>query len=119
LGLLQHQLRSVLSPLCTHVKGRGGVKGTVRDLRRQVGSYRFVARFDIASYYDFMQHRTLHGLLDNAGVGIPLPDLERQYLEIPDLKHTGQGMEPALTGSGSMCHDGPDGFGAVWVPWFL
>jgi hypothetical protein len=55
-------------------------------------SYHFVVRFDIASYYDSMQHRTLLGLLDSAGVGVPLLELVRQYLESPDLKHTGRGM---------------------------
>ena len=90
--LLQDRLRPFLSPRCTHVKGRGGVKGTVRALVRQVGSYRFAARFDIASYYDSMQHHTLIELLNDIGVGKPLLNIVRQYLEIPDPGQTGKGM---------------------------
>ena len=26
-------------PLCTHIKGRGGIKGTVRSLRKKAGFY--------------------------------------------------------------------------------
>ena len=92
LHLLQDRLRPVLSPRCTHVKGRGGVKGTVRTLRRQVGSYRFVARFDIASYYDSMQHHILIGLLSDIGVDKPVLSIVRQYLEIPDRNRTSKGM---------------------------
>ncbi len=32
--LLQDRLKPVLSPRCTHVKGRAGVKGTVRKALR-------------------------------------------------------------------------------------
>jgi hypothetical protein len=51
-----------------------------------------VARFDIASYYNSMQHETLMGLLDEAGVDETLRPLVQQYLELPDLDHTGRGM---------------------------
>ncbi len=92
LGLLRNRLNNALSPHCRHIKGRGGLKGAVRELVRRVGAFRFVARFDIASYYNSMQHGTLMGLLDDAKVDRPLMNLVRQYLEIPDLNHTGRGM---------------------------
>jgi hypothetical protein len=47
--LLRDRMKTVLSRHCTHVKDRGGVKCAVRGLARQVGDFRFVARFDIAS----------------------------------------------------------------------
>ena len=90
--LLRDRMKTVLSRDCTHVKGRGGVKGTVRGLARQVGDFRFVARFDIASYYDSMQHHVLFNLLVQTGMEEPLCALVRQYLELPDLNLTGRGM---------------------------
>jgi RNA-directed DNA polymerase len=51
-----------------------------------------VARFDIAAYYDSMQHETIMGLLDTAGVDETLRSLVQQYLALPDLNHTGRGM---------------------------
>ncbi|MCP4212234.1 MAG: hypothetical protein GY764_12250, partial [Halieaceae bacterium] len=92
LCILRDRLKNVPSPHCRHVKGRGGVKGAVRELVRRAGAFRFVARFDIASYYNSMRHETLMGLLDEAGVDETLHRLVRQYLDPPDLNHTGRGM---------------------------
>lgn len=92
LHLLQDRMKTVLSHHCTHVKGRGGVKGAVRGLARQVGDFRFVARFDIAAYYDSMQHHVLLNLLVQAGIDEPLCVLVLQYLESPDLTRSGCGM---------------------------
>ena len=92
LRLLQDRLKPVLSPRCTHVKGRGGAKGTVRGLVKHIGDFRFVARFDIASDYDSIQHRLLLDLLDKVSVGESLRALVRQYLEAPDLKGASRGM---------------------------
>jgi hypothetical protein len=92
LRLLQDRLEPVLSPRCTHVKGHGGVKGTVKGLVKHIGAFRFMARFDIASYYDSIQHRTLLDLLDKVGVEESLRALVRQYLEAPDLNRTRRGM---------------------------
>ncbi len=89
---LRDQLKNVLSFHCRHVKGRGGLKGAVRELARRVGSFRFVARFDIAAYYDSMQHETIMGLLDTAGVDETLRSVVQQYLALPDLNQTGRGM---------------------------
>ncbi len=92
LSTLRDQLKNVLSFHCRHVKGRGGLKGAVRELARRTGSFRFVARFDIAAYYDSMQHETIMDLLDTAGVDEILRSVVQQYLALPDLNHTGRGM---------------------------
>ena len=84
LGLLRNRLKNVMSPHCRHIKGRGGVKGAVRELVRRVGAFRFVARFDVASYYDSMEHHRLLKLLEQAGVDETLRALVQQYLELPD-----------------------------------
>jgi len=59
---------------------------------KQAGAFRFVARFDISSYYDSMQHQILLNLLVRAGADEPLGALVQQYLEAPDLSHSGRGM---------------------------
>jgi hypothetical protein len=69
-----------------------GVKGAVKGLVQHINAFRFAARFDIASYYDSIQHHTLLDLLDKAGVEESFRALVRQYLELPDQKRTGRGM---------------------------
>ena len=56
LNLLRHDLKPVLSRRCKHLKGHGGVKGTVRYLRRVVHRYAYVARFDVVAYYESVDH---------------------------------------------------------------
>ena len=56
-------VQSLLTPHCTHVKNRGGVKGSVRWLYRILGKFKFVGRFDIASYYNSINHRQLLNLI--------------------------------------------------------
>ncbi|MDP6377469.1 MAG: hypothetical protein QF921_07820 [Pseudomonadales bacterium] len=68
LDLLRHDLKPVLSRRCKHLKGHGGVKGTVRHLERIADRYTYVARFDVVSYYESVDHRLLLGLLDGAGI---------------------------------------------------
>ena len=53
------QLKSYLSLRCTHVKGRGGAKASVWFAQAIAGQYRYVARFDIRSYYESMNHAVL------------------------------------------------------------
>ena len=72
LDLLRHDLKPVLSRRCKHLKGHGGVKGTVRYLRRVVHRYAYVARFDVVAYYESVDHALLLGLLDRAGIGADL-----------------------------------------------
>lgn len=91
-GCLYSPPEHVLSPHCAHVEGGGGVKGTIRCLARRAGGFRFVACFDIASYYDTMQHHKLLKLLEQAGMDPPLRALVQQYLELPDRHGTGRGM---------------------------
>jgi hypothetical protein len=41
---------------CTHLKGRGGLKGACRSLRAHQSSFRYVFKSDVASFYDSMNH---------------------------------------------------------------
>ena len=56
LDLLRHDLKPHLSRRCKHLKGHGGVKRTVRYLRRVVDRYRYVARIDVEAYYESVDH---------------------------------------------------------------
>ena len=49
---LHSELRRSLYRSCVHLKGHGGVKGALRRITRQQGSHRYVARFDVARYYE-------------------------------------------------------------------
>jgi RNA-directed DNA polymerase len=41
---------------CTHLKGRGGLKGACRALSAHLGNFRYVCKSDVASFYDSMNH---------------------------------------------------------------
>ena len=92
LDLLRHDLKPHLSRRCKHLKGHGGVKGTVRYLRRVVEHHTYVARFDVVAYYESVDHALLLGLLDRAGVDADLQRIVADYLALPDRCHTGKGM---------------------------
>ncbi len=86
------QLKSYLSLRCTHVKGRGGAKATVRFAQVMAGQYRYVARFDIRSYYESLNHSVLLKLLEDAGIDAAGYELVQDYLSLPDTKLKGCGM---------------------------
>ena len=44
---------------CTHIKGHGGLKATVRDVHRQLPHYAFVLRTDVKGYYASINHYLL------------------------------------------------------------
>jgi len=97
IALSQH-LTPLLSTLCTHTKSHGGVKGTIRALSSVIGNFSFVARFDVASYYDSIQHDILLAQLERVNVPKETLDVVRQYLGVPDTRGTGMG----LTAGGSL-----------------
>ena len=89
---LGKQLKSYLSLRCTHVKGRGGAKATVRFAQVMACRYRYVARFDIRSYYESMNHAVLLKLLEETDIDTESYELVSEYLSLPDMKLTGCGM---------------------------
>jgi RNA-directed DNA polymerase len=89
---LGKQLKAYLSLRCTHVKGRGGAKATVRFAQTMASQYRYVARFDIRSYYESMNHALLLKLLEETGIDTESYELVSDYLSLPDMKFTGCGM---------------------------
>ena len=92
LNLLRHDLKPTLSRRCKHLKGHGGVKGAVRYLNRIVDRYAYVARFDVVSYYESMDHGLLLGSLRQAGIGGDLGAIVTDYLALPDKPDTGKAM---------------------------
>lgn len=88
---LRVQLTDTLSPACTHVRGQGGVKGTVRFAQAMTARLPFVARFDIRSYYESIDHDVLLDQLRLAQVSPELAALVGEYLRVPDIHHTRRG----------------------------
>jgi hypothetical protein len=56
------------------------------------GQYRYVARFDIRSYYESMNHAVLLKLLEETDIDTESYELVSDYLSLPDMKFTGCGM---------------------------
>ena len=48
-----------ISPRCTHVKGHGGAKMAVRQVRHHLADNRFVLRTDVKSFYASIDHLLL------------------------------------------------------------
>ena len=92
LNLLRHDLKPALSRRCKHLKGHGGVKGAVRYLNRVIDRYAYVARFDVVSYYESMDHGLILKLLRQAGIGGDLKTIVADYLALPDKPHRGKAM---------------------------
>ena len=92
LNLLRHDLKPTLSRRCKHLKGHSGVKGAVRYLNRVVDRYAYVARFDVVSYYESMDHVLLLNSLRQAGIGGDLGAIVADYLALPDKPHRGKAM---------------------------
>ncbi len=74
------------------MKGRSGAKATVKFAQPMAGQYRYVARFDIRSYYESMNHSVLLRLLGDAGIDAESYELVNDYLSLPDMKLTDCGM---------------------------
>ena len=54
---LAHILPSL--PACTHLRGHGGLKATVRRVRKASPQHRYVCRTDVKSYYASIDHDKL------------------------------------------------------------
>jgi len=89
---LRDKIKSLMNPHCLHLKGRGGVKGGIRWLSHNLDKFTFVARFDVKSYYNSIQHKPLLAILNDLGVADEVFQVVKQYLEISDIWNYGQGM---------------------------
>ena len=81
---LSAQLKKHPGRLCAHVKGHGGVKASVRYTQRLCNHFGYVARFDIQSYYQSMDHQVLRTLLNTCQVTPFITSLVQEYLSLPD-----------------------------------
>ena len=91
-GKLQGELKPALSRSCMHLKGNGGVKRAVRIIMLQSRKFDWVGRFDIASYYESIDHHILLGLLEQVEVSESIRDVVSDYLRLPDKNGSGKGM---------------------------
>jgi RNA-directed DNA polymerase len=98
-GLLKHvktvlydQLKPHLSRRCSHIKGHGGVKLSVRYSQRLCNHFGYVARFDVKSYYSSMDHQIILNLLKQYQVTPAVISIVSEYLSLPDHNKSGKGM---------------------------
>lgn len=78
---LQPTLSRKLSPSCYHLQGRGGVKGSIQQIRDWItcDPPHFVARSDAKGYYANIGHSSLFRVLGDLGVDPPLITLISHY----------------------------------------
>jgi RNA-directed DNA polymerase len=98
-GLLKHvktvlydQLKPHLSRRCSHIKGHGGVKLSVRYSQRLCNHFGYVARFDVKSYYSSMDHQIILNLLKQYQATPAVIRIVSEYLSLPDQNNSGKGM---------------------------
>ena len=90
--VLSDQLKPHLSRRCSHIKGHGGVKLSVRYSQRLCNHFGYVARFDVRSYYKSMDHQIILNLLRQYNVTPAVISIVSEYLSHPDHNNTGKGM---------------------------
>jgi len=61
------------------------------NIQKQVLHYQFVARFDVASFYDSIDHAILLSQLEDTATPLPTIVVVSHYLTEPDITHTGVG----------------------------
>ena len=81
-----------ISRSCTNVRGHGGVKRSVVFVHARLRALPFIARFDIRSYYETMDHSVLNRIITDALVPPKLVSVVQEYLAVPDVRSTGRGM---------------------------
>jgi hypothetical protein len=81
-----------ISRTCTNVRGHGGVKRSVVLSHAHLRGLPFVARFDVRSYYESINHDVLLAIIAAAQVESRLAKTVEQYLAIPDVSGRGRGM---------------------------
>jgi len=60
--ILHHHLAPILARTCTHVKGHGGIQGTLNRVGRLLPHYAYVYRTDVKGYYGHIDHDILFDL---------------------------------------------------------
>jgi RNA-directed DNA polymerase len=90
--VLSDQLKPHLSRRCSHVKGNGGVKLSVRYSQRLCNNFGYVARFDVRSYYSSMDHQIILNLLRKYQVTPAVISIVSEYLSLPNHNKSGKGM---------------------------
>ncbi len=73
-----------------HLKGRGGIKGSVRCIQNHINQFPFVARFNVNSYYNSINHKILLGILKKLNVEYKVLNVITDYIQLPDKKQKGK-----------------------------
>ena len=91
-NVLYKQLKPYLSRRCSHIKGHGGVKLSVRYSQKLCNHFGYVGRFDVRSYYKSMDHRVILNLLRQYDIKPAVIGIVSEYLLHPDHSKSGKGM---------------------------
>jgi len=89
---LRENIIGKLGPYCMNVKGRGGIKGSIRCIYNKIDQYPYAARFDIKSFYGSINHKILFKHLKNYKIDSCLMQIILDYITIPDTEHNGTGI---------------------------
>ena len=89
---LYRQTKNQLSRRCSHIAGHGGVKGSIRYCQKLCNNFKYVARFDIQSYYKSMDHRIIRQLLNQYSASETSINIVSEYLSMPDYFDTEKGI---------------------------
>ena len=81
-----------LGAYCMNLKGRGGVKGSIRCVYTKMESHHFIARLDIKSFYGSISHEILLRVLNEFNISSKDNAVVKDYIEIPDTKGCGLGI---------------------------
>jgi len=65
MSLIKH-----LGAYCMNLKGRGGVKGSIRCVYRKLDSHPFIARLDVKSFYGSISHEILLKELNKFNISV-------------------------------------------------
>ncbi|MGA0241910.1 MAG: reverse transcriptase domain-containing protein [Candidatus Marinamargulisbacteria bacterium] len=80
LAMIKPVVTAMVSPICVHVAGRGGLKEAVRQAQDGCREYKYVMKSDVDSFYENVDHNIVIDQCQRAGVSPFLCGLLKQLL---------------------------------------
>jgi len=85
--ILTPHVSNTVGKACCHIKGHGGSKGGVRQLKSKIKSFRYVLKSDVASFYDSMDHSILLEAVKETIKDKRIISLIQQYMNRVEVDH--------------------------------
>jgi len=89
---LRKDLIKNLGAYCMNLKGRGGVKGSVRCIYNKLETHPFIARLDVKSFYGSISHDILLKQLECFNISDNDIAVINDYISTPDTNCTKKGI---------------------------